>query len=74
MTQRVAPTLDHPIDAGIVPIATVALTSAQLRQLAVAVKNHSGGIRIEVLPDGFVRGVLVADEGRQVEEMLLWPV
>ncbi len=62
------------IDVGIPPIATVALTPGQLRQLAFAIKSHSGEVRIEVLPDAYVRVVLTGDEGEPVAEKLLWPV
>ena len=65
--------MDHPIDAGVAPIATVDLAAAQLDELAAAIKDHSGGIRIEILPDGFVRVVLLDGASGGMEEKVLWP-
>jgi hypothetical protein len=73
MRRRVAPRMDHPIDAGVAPIATVDLAMAQLDELVATIKDHSGGARIEILPDGFVRVVLLDGIGGRVEQKLLWP-
>jgi hypothetical protein len=74
MQRSVRPISTGQIDAGIMPIATVALPAAQLSQLAAAIKSHPGGARIEVLPDAYVRVVLTGDAGEPVDEKLLWPV
>jgi hypothetical protein len=74
MKRLIEPMSASQIDVGIPPVATIALTPGQLRQLAAVIKSHSGGVRIEVLPDAYVRVVLTGDENEPVMEKLLWAV
>jgi hypothetical protein len=56
------------------PLASVGLTSAQVRALIEAVDGHPGSIRLEKLRDAYVRVVLIGPEGEPVAEQLLFPV
>jgi hypothetical protein len=66
-------TLD-PIDPGAMPISAVVLTTAQTLKLAEIAERHRGPIRVEKLPDAYVRAVLIGRDGEPVSELLLFPV
>jgi hypothetical protein len=55
------------------PLTTIGLTSAQVRALIGAVKEHCWGVRIERLSDAYARVVLIGPEGDPIEERLLPP-
>jgi hypothetical protein len=63
-----------PIDPGAMALATIGLTSAQVKSLSEAVEGHGGSIRIEKLRDGYARVVLIGPEGDPVDERLLFPL
>jgi hypothetical protein len=63
-----------PIDPGAMPTATISLTAAQSTTLAEIASEHRGPIRIEALPEAYVRAVLIGPEGEPVSEQLLFPV
>jgi hypothetical protein len=66
--------MTEPSDPGAVALTKVCLTASQLQQLAGAVEDHPGSVRIEALSDAYVRVVLIGKEGEPVAEKLLFPV
>lgn len=62
-----------PIDPGAMPLATISLTSGQVRALIEFVESHRGSIRIEELRDAYARVVLIGPDGEPVDERLLLP-
>lgn len=68
-----------PISPGAMPLASVVLTKAQVRQLAEAMEEHLAnggrldGVRVELLREGYARAVLIGPDGDGVAEKRLWP-
>lgn len=68
-----------PINPGAMPLASMSMTKAQARKLAEIVErydgeNRLGPIRLETLPDAYMRAVLIGPDGDPVDEVLLFPV
>lgn len=68
-----------PIDPGAMPLATMTMTKAQVHKLAEVVEDYLAehrldSVRLEKLPDAYMRAVLIGPEGDPVDEVLLFPV
>ena len=63
-----------PIDPGAMRTSVVTLSKSQLRQLADAVTDHQGSVRIEQLADAYTRVVPLGTEGEPIgPDRVLFP-
>jgi hypothetical protein len=68
-----------PFDPGVMPSARIGMTKSQVRQLAERVQAYleSGkpldSVRLEEIPEAYLRLVFIGPEGGPVDEIHLFP-